>query len=281
MSTYVSLLAEAADPTLTNQRRSDDECRAMAVAYCQHRSRVRRAVEQCDLDGAPVPHVLRQALTDFIQDSYMGSMESSTLRETVPPQQSLAQQTLAAASKSTIMSLSNESLRSPGSPLNNTANSATSTTKAAPPQYGTAGVVAADFNRHTMAEHRAPLDRSSFTSEYKTGLGAAHDCKNKGDRHGEIRELTLVLERLRRDVVPDPDTTGRVLASLGDAYRAVGDLHSAETVYFDWFLLMEKNGQEPECVKALTRIGQVYHDRGDFDGARKYLLQAAERARKK
>jgi tetratricopeptide (TPR) repeat protein len=261
----LGFMAEMSDPVADHKRRSNDECRAMATAYCHHRSRLRRVMEACDRDNAPIPTALRDALDAFVQDSFSGAADTSISR-------SIGRSDVSAHGVVQGMGVD---------------TSQGSLTQTSPKRHGTdthasePSLVAAEYSSVRLAAHNISLERSTFTPDYKAGIRRAHAFKVAGNFREEVNELQILLENLRRDVVPDPETTGRVLSSLGDAHRATGDDAAAESVYFDWFLLMEKAGRESECVKALSRIGQVYHDRGDFDGARKWYLQAAERARKK
>lgn len=89
------------------------------------------------------------------------------------------------------------------------------------------------------------------------------------DRAGAIRVWTEALELL-----PEPKTQWEaalwLYASIGDAYRAAGDLPAAQEALFD--ALNCPDGHANPLV--LLRLGQTLADRGEVDRGTEYLLRA-------
>lgn len=260
----LNLLAASTDPLVPPAVKAREQClndphlRQVLLDHLQMRNAIRRELEVCRMNHDVVPPNLERVLREFVSAASAVPLPTS---DTGFPDDT------AGGVGATHYAFNLSGVSTVGA-------STTHHTAASPLDTS-----ATAFERDVIREKERPTTKMVLGAEYKASVQAAHAARTAGNRREEVLHLNDLLSRLKAAPVPDSHAACRVLRQLGDAHLALGEYATAESQYFDWTLVAEKQGDGREVARAMTAIGNTRERSGDLDRALEWYDKAALRMR--
>jgi len=138
-------------------------------------------------------------------------------------------------------------------------------------------------DRALAAEERARVETRTAerVSEFLVDLFRVAD---PGESRGEDISVRELLDRgtarLEDELADEPATRARLLLSIGEVYRNLGEYeHAANLLTESVDLLRRESPGSPEIPAALNRLARVYIDLGDADASHRVTTAALDSAR--
>jgi len=118
--------------------------------------------------------------------------------------------------------------------------------------------------------------RATRFQELMMGIFEAADPADAGNRELTARELLdRAVPKVHRQLENDPEIAPAVLTKIGDLYRDLGDLESAERYLGEALELQQgASGASPELLETRVQVGLLRQAQGRYDEARALFEQA-------
>ncbi|MEW5768042.1 MAG: tetratricopeptide repeat protein [bacterium] len=100
--------------------------------------------------------------------------------------------------------------------------------------------------------------------------------QNKDDLLKKLNIYKNLLEEYKTDKEIDEKNIAKLISKMGQIYYLLGDYDSALKQYQKALEIIERIGDIAQVAKSLHQIGMVYHQRGDYDSALKQYQKALE-----